>query len=205
MASTLKERGSTGDAEITNGFTEHATAVDQGSKQSSAGVSLTKDPFIGARYAASSGGELICVNAEVLVSGDSRCSCATGFQLTTELHAACEHSDADQAVMDAARGGSIDLSEHGNNAMQAMRRAGATERSLYFAVADAEWRHSCSLERDAVVDVGSPPQETLSDGNLRASKAAYEGTLSPTSRDAIADFASQCEGKGRRRENEASV
>ena len=67
MASTLKERGSTGDAEITNGFTEHATAVDQGSKQSSAGVSLTKDPFIGARYAASSGGELICVSAEVLV------------------------------------------------------------------------------------------------------------------------------------------
>ena len=196
MADTLRARGSTGDPEITNGFAEHATAVDQGSKRRSAGVSLTKDPYIAARYAASSGGELICVGAEMLVHGESRCSDATGLQLASELSSACAPGGASQTAIDAARGGSIDLSEHGNVAIAAMRRAGATERSVYFAVADAEWRHSCSLYDDAIVEVESPPRETLRDGDFGAAKAAYEGTLSPASRDAIADFASQCEGKG---------
>ena len=45
------------------GVAQHAADIDAGSKTQTAGVSLTKDPYIATRYAAQSKGQVVCVAA----------------------------------------------------------------------------------------------------------------------------------------------
>ena len=78
--------------------------------------------------------------------------------------------------------------------------AGATERARRFAEADAEWRHGCGFGKEVLCSddngVLRPAAYHLRQGDMTAAKASYESTMQPASRDAIADFASKCEGKG---------
>ena len=80
-----------------------------------------------------------------------------------------------------------------------LRASGASERALAYATADGEWRHEEAIPAAAVLRDGwgplrLTPAEAAWEGDLGVAKAAYCMTLPPAARDAVADWAAQCEG-----------
>ncbi|EOD34179.1 hypothetical protein EMIHUDRAFT_201813 [Emiliania huxleyi CCMP1516] len=89
---------------------------------------------------------------------------------------------------------------------------GADDRTIQYADSDAEWRHGGpisprALRRDASQQVLQLDSEVAASGDATAPKTSYDTTMPPDGRDALADFASACEGKGRawRAEGDAAV
>ena len=180
------------------GVQQHAIDIDQGSRHQTQGLSLSKDPYVAARYASGSTGELVCVDAARLLLADSTCesqAVSETFLLSLEVASVAGSTEEDRL---RALAGSIDFSTDVGAA--ALRQAGATERAVRFAQADAEWRHGCAIAPGAIVadaegKVVRPPSYLLCSGDQGAAKASYESTMTPDARDSVADHASMCEGK----------
>ncbi|EOD38271.1 hypothetical protein EMIHUDRAFT_251868 [Emiliania huxleyi CCMP1516] len=95
---------------------------------------------------------------------------------------------------------------------RALGMHGADDRTIQYADSDAEWRHGGpisprALRRDASQQVLQLDSEVAASGDATAPKTSYDTTMPPDGRDALADFASACEGKGRawRAEGDAAV
>ena len=93
---------------------------------------MTKEPAIAARYAAQSRGQVVAIDAAELLRPPSALRYP---QLVADMQAA----GASDAEMAFARAGSADFS--GGAGVRALEAAGAEERTVQYAIADAEWRH----------------------------------------------------------------
>ena len=151
------------------GIAQHARDINSGSRAATRGLSLTKDPYIAARYAAADanggggGGGVVCVDAEAA----------------------------------AASGEGHDFSGDAGEAQ--LREHGANDRTVRFARADAEWRQDGPmpaewLRRSRDGELLVLDAETAAAGDRSTAKAAYGASMQPTARDAVAEFAARCEG-----------
>jgi DnaJ-domain-containing protein 1/ribonuclease HI len=177
----------------TGGVAQHAADIAGGSRHATAGLSLTKDPAIAARYAAQSRGEVVAIAAMAL---RRRPSAVREAGLADELR----HAGADADELLFAEAGSVDFS--GGAGAAALRAAGADERTMQYAASDAEWRHGGRITASALVsDAASGAPLTLdaaaaAAGDGEVPHVSYEASMPPWARDALADFASASEGKG---------
>ena len=182
------------------GLRQHALDVAEGSRRRTRGLSLTKDPFIAARYAAQSAGGVLCVDTDVMLSNDrtTHAEAVTGqghTQLVREVQLAGGGDDAEMH----AWSGSCDFSTDSGSRL--LLWGGADERAVGYAAADAEWRHGGAVGHTAIRRGENGKPLTLApavarSGDARVAKLEYEVSMPPTARDEVADFASACEGKG---------
>ena len=150
---------------------QHAQDVQAGSRKRTAGLSLTKDPFVAARYAASSRGRPLCIDEGALRHPRDAIPSA-------DLRQSIQNAGGTPREVEGAGHGTVDLStEAGQNALGA---AGADLRTRGYARSDAEVRHGGGISAQAVRREGGLPvtvaAEVAAAGDLRVVKAGYELT-----------------------------
>ena len=93
------------------GLEQHAIDIAEGSRRATAGVSLSKDPFIAARYGAQSKGHLVCLNAAELLRPGSACDAAEAQVDNQGMALKVSLADGNTALdVQRAHAGTIDLS-----------------------------------------------------------------------------------------------